>query len=286
MRINPEVSEHATYAEVRNWASSFLEKIGKEAHAATWLMRERLHWTPTDMVMNSRKIMPEKERTQFLKDLEEHAEGKLVQQIIGHEWFYDRQFKVTADTLIPRPETEEWFHRYVKELPEHSLDVVDIGTGSGVLGISHKLERPQDQVLATDISEAALDVAKENAKRLEAEVTYLCGDLTAPLEEKKVDILVSNPPYIGESEKEVMDESVIKYEPHQALFAEEEGLYLYRRLAKEAPHVLKKNGQVFVEIGYKQGSKVAALFKEAFPQAEVVVWTDFSGNERVVHVKT
>lgn len=276
----------ATYQEVLRWASSFLEKKGKEAYAAKWLLRERLMWTPTELALHLRKQMPENEREQFERDIRDHLKGLPVQYIVGHEWFYNRKFYVTSATLIPRPETEEWFDRYVRSLPKRPLKVADIGTGSGVLAISHKLERSQDTVIATDISEKALIVARENAKNWQAEVDFRKGDLTAPIKGEEYDVIICNPPYIGEQEQSLMDQSVLDHEPHSALFADNNGLGFYQRLAEEIPSCLKKEGQLFLEIGYQQAASISRIVQAAFPKAAVTVWQDLAGNDRVVHMRT
>ncbi|MER2064494.1 MAG: peptide chain release factor N(5)-glutamine methyltransferase, partial [Alkalibacterium sp.] len=199
-------------------------------------------------------------------------------------WFYDRQFKVTEATLIPRPETEEWFHRYIVRLPERSLRVLDIGTGSGVLAVSHKLERPQDEVVAVDISEAALEVAKMNATELGADVTFCLSDMMSNVE-GTFDLILSNPPYISQSERNVMDTSVLDFEPHIALFAEEEGLYFYRKIAAEAVSRLNPNGLMILEFGYKQGEKIRELFESYFPTAEMSIKKDFNQHDRTIQLK-
>lgn len=207
-----------------------------------------------------------------------------MQQIVGHEWFYDRKFKVTKDTLIPRPETEEWLDRVLRMLPKKTLKVLDIGTGTGVLAITHKLERPEDKVTATDISKEALTVAEKNAKQLGADITFKQGDLFEPVADQTFDVILCNPPYIGEDELNVMDQSVIDHEPKSALFAEDNGLAIYYKISYTIPKYLNPNAQIFLEIGYKQGEKVAEIFQKALPQASIEIWKDFSGLDRVIAI--
>ena len=161
-----EQNEELTYYEVLKRASSFLREIHHSSFVAEWLMRERLDWNKTELVINYQNIMPLAQIKQFEADFKAFLEGLPMQQIIGHEWFYNRKFKVTKDTLIPRPETEEWLERVLSILPKGPLDIVDIGTGIGVLGVTIKCERPENNVTITDISEDALLVAKENAETL------------------------------------------------------------------------------------------------------------------------
>lgn len=273
-----------TYFEVLQRASSFLREKEASPFVAEWLMRERLDWSKTDLVMHYKKNMPLAEQKQFINDLSAFLKGRPMQQIIGHEWFYDRKFLVTADTLIPRPETEEWLDHVLNKLPNRSLSVLDIGTGTGVIGITVKLEKPDAVVTATDISEPALNIAKENAQRLGADINFKCGDVFEPVKDQTFDLILSNPPYISRDELSVMDESVIRYEPKTALFAEEEGLAIYKKLAKSLNHYLNEEGFAFFEIGYKQGESVATIFKQALPQAYVEIYQDFNGLDRVVAV--
>lgn len=278
-------TEALTYYEVLDRASSFLSELNHSSFVAEWLMRERLDWSKTELVMQYRNVMPVSELKQFERDFEEFLKGLPMQQIIGHEWFYNRKFKVTEDTLIPRPETEEWLEQVLTDLPQEPLTVVDIGTGTGIIGLTVKLERPADDVTITDISKEALDVAKENAQVLGAEVTAELGDLFDPLVGKKFDAIISNPPYISEAEINVMDQSVLDYEPKSALFADEDGLAIYKRMAESIEKYLKPNGRIYLEIGYRQGDSVSRLFKNAFPDAKVTIWQDFNQLDRVVAVE-
>lgn len=278
-------TEALTYYEVLDRASSFLRELNHSSFVAEWLMRERLDWSKTELVMQYRNVMPVSELKQFERDFEEFLKGLPMQQIIGHEWFYNRKFKVTEDTLIPRPETEEWLEQVLTDLPQEPLTVVDIGTGTGIIGLTVKLERPADDVTITDISKEALDVAKENAQVLGAEITAELGNLFEPLVGKKFDAIISNPPYISEAEINVMDQSVLDYEPKSALFADEDGLAIYKRMAESIEKYLKPNGRIYLEIGYQQGDSVSRLFKNAFPDAKVTIWQDFNQLDRVVAVE-
>lgn len=276
-----------TYREVLKWASSFLETCKREPIAAEILLRERLDWTKTDIMMHINEEMPSDVKYQLLQDVSNHGSGIPIQQILGYGWFYDRKFKVTKDTLIPRPETEEIVDRFLKETSvDQKLAVLDIGTGTGIIAITIKKERPNFEVTATDLSAKALKIAQENAAALQAEVRFLEGDLTQPVKMETFDVILSNPPYISSDEISYMDESVLHYEPHVALFAENDGLAIYQRLAKETPAILNPGGEILLEIGFKQGKKVQQLFQQAFPTAEVTIGKDMSGNDRLIRVKT
>lgn len=270
-----------TYGEVLIWASSFLKENQQDPHIAQWVMKELFSWNTTQLITLRSHAISDKQRNMYVKAIKDCSTGIPPQHVIGHEWFYDRKFKVTSDTLIPRPETEEWFDRYINELPDRPLKVLDIGTGSGVLAVSHKLERPQDEVTAVDISPEAIAVAEENSRTLNADVTFLISDLTEEISQQ-LDIVISNPPYISQDERDVMDDSVLIYEPHLALFAEDDGLFFYKKLAKELPAVMKPESCIIMEYGYKQGEKLKELFQCAFPEAEVEIWKDMSGHDRAI----
>lgn len=281
-----ENSSEPTYGEVLQRASSFLKDIRHSSFVAEWLMRERLGWSKTELILNYKNDMPKDQIEQFEADFKEFVEGKPMQQIIGHEWYFERKFNVTSDTLIPRPETEEWQNRVLENLSDQPLDVLDIGTGTGVLAITHQLERPNDSVIATDISPQALDVAKENAKRLEADVQFKLGHLLEPVKDEQFDLILCNPPYIGEDETKKMDQTVLDHEPKRALFAKDNGLAIYKELAESIPAYLKPRGRVFFEIGHQQGDAVTKLFDKTFPEATVECWQDFNQLDRVVAIYT
>ena len=155
-------------------------------------------------------------------------------------------FKVTRDTLIPREDSSGLVDLALVALKEsHSKRLLDIGTGTGILAISIKKECPEANVSAVDISKAALEVAQENAAQHDVDILFYLGDSIAPLPKgAKFEVIVSNPPYIGRHELEEMDESVKKYEPELALFAENDGLAFYEKLAKELPEWLMPNGTI------------------------------------------
>lgn len=277
-----------TYFEVLNWASSFLEKAGKEASIAEYLLMERQQFSRTDLLLHLRKPIPSEVKQQLQADLELILADIPPQYIIGFCDFYEHRFKVSTATLIPRPETEELVALCLSDNLEvrESLKVIDVGTGTGAIGLSLKSARPNWEVIITDISHEALLIAKENAEQLQARVRVEQGSTLEPLIEKKewVDIIVSNPPYIDLDEWDVMDDSVRKHEPKTALFADNKGLAIYEKIAQEAPLVLKEDGRMYLEIGYRQGTAVQALFQEAFPNKQVHIIKDLSGLDRIVKV--
>jgi release factor glutamine methyltransferase len=196
--------------------------------------------------------------------------------IIGSREFYGRKFMVNPSVLIPRQETELLVELALKMPPNSKI--LDIGTGSGCIGTSLKLERPDFDVWATDISAPALQTARENAELLGAHVSFRLSDLFDQFSVEKFDLIVSNPPYIGTDEP--LDREVRDYEPHQALFADNCGLKIYERIAKEGRLRLNRNGKIMVEIGYQQGESVPQIFAQN--GWKTALHRDLSGHPRVV----
>lgn len=271
-----------TYYEVLNRASSFLTSQGKEGAAILFVFLGRKGWSKTDWLLQMKVAIPPEEIAQVEQDTEALLKDVPPQYLLGFEEFYGRQFQVTPATLIPRPETEELVELVLAQVPDEQLRVVDIGTGTGVIAISLKLARPNWQVTAVDLSTEALAVAEENAHQLAADVRFLASDVLGAVNE--VDVIVSNPPYIAADEWREMDASVRKFEPKMALFAEDNGLVIYRQIAQEAQQKLSANGQIFLEIGYQQGAAVKALFEAAFPDKKVQLHQDLSGHDRMIQV--
>jgi release factor glutamine methyltransferase len=236
--------------------------------------------------MNFKKQMPLAEYNAYKTDLEKVTLHIPVQYLIGSTEFYGRRFKVNEHTLIPRPETEELVELILKDNYQENLEVVDIGTGTGIIALSLSLENPTWKVTGLDISKEALKIAIRNNQALEGQAHFLESDVLSKFpKNKKIDILVSNPPYISYDEWEEMDESVREYEPKQALFAENNGLAIYEKIAKESTTVLSETGRIYLEIGYLQGESVSQIFKEAYPTKSVRVIKDLNGQDRIIEVK-
>ena len=177
--------------------------------------------------------------------LHERMSGKPTQYITGVQEFYGREFRVTPAVLIPRPETE---HIIEAALPFAMGRTLDIGTGSGAIGITLAREA-KGEVVATDISQPALEIARWNARSLDAQVRFVQTDLAAAFGDVSFDLLVSNPPYVPERDRATLQREVRDHEPGLALFAGAEGLDVYRRLIPEAMRVLKPGGWLIMELG-------------------------------------
>lgn len=272
--------------EALEWASSFLKQYGREENAARLIMQHVKKCSYSELVMHMYEDLTYVEWMEFQALVKEHASGRPVQYCIGYEEFYGRKFTVNESVLIPRTETEELVYYALQKIErmfgQEPVTLVDIGTGSGAIAVTMKLEAPQLQVTATDLSERALEVAIYNANKLQADINFGLGDLTEPINHKKWDILLANPPYIAFDELPLMSDLVLEHEPHNALFAAEDGLQLYRRLAQEAQQCMNEKALIGVEIGYKQGQAVAQLFQESFPSATITIQKDLNGKERMV----
>lgn len=273
-----------TYVEVLSGASSFLEAAGKEGYAIEYLFLARKQWSKTDWLLHMREEISTAEEQLIEEDLASLMKNIPPQYLLGYEYFFEHRFKVTQDTLIPRPETEELVALCLSDNDTSAKKVVDIGTGTGAIAISLKLARPAWTVTAVDISEAALKVATENAETLQAPITFLQSDVLSAITEKQ-DIIISNPPYISRAEWDLMDESVRTFEPKQALFAENEGLAIYQKIAVESQGLLQPDGMIFLEIGFQQGLAVQEIFQRTYPDKTVTIHQDLSGNDRMIMVR-
>jgi release factor glutamine methyltransferase len=206
--------------------------------------------------------------------LHQRLQGQPTQQITGVQEFYGRNFRVTPDVLIPRPETE---HVIEAAIALGARSVVDIGTGSGVIAITLELETGA-RVVATDISLAALSVAAGNARTLGADVSWLACDLASALQ-GGFDLVVSNPPYVATRDKSTLPPEVRDYEPEIALYGGDDGLAIYRRLIPEAERLLKPGGWLVMEIGHDQANSVRAMLGA---WKEVEIRKDLANLPRVI----
>jgi len=207
--------------------------------------------------------------------LHQRLEGKPTQYITGVQEFYGRDFRVTPDVLIPRPETE---HSVEAALPFCAGRVADLGTGSGAIGVTLSLES-KAEVFCTDISEPAVRVAAENARRLNSTARFVVCDLGTALASGSFDLVTSNPPYVPDSGNETMQREVRDHEPHVAIFGGFDGLAVYRRLIPEAARLLKPGGHLVMEIGWLASTAVGAMLGE---WSEVEAKPDLAGIPRVV----
>jgi len=262
----------------------FEEKLiaqGEEAESLSFVYRGLKNFSFTDFVFALQQEISEEER-QFVEDIYRKLANHMpAQYIIGHAEFFGMQLKVDKRVLIPRPETEELVELTLAENPKENLKVLDIGTGSGAIALALAKNRPDWTITAADISQDALDLAMENANNQGQSLSFIKSDCFSEIS-SKYDIIVSNPPYISRVDESEVGLNVLHSEPHLALFADEDGLAIYRRIAEESKDYLNDGGKIYLEIGYKQGQSVPALFKENFPEKRVRTLKDQFGQDRMV----
>jgi len=277
--------------EVLQRASLFLEKNLRESRVAELLLQHHLDIPRTAFFMNMREVIPDSIYEAFMEDVRKHAEtGVPIQHLMGYEEFYGRRFSVDKHVLIPRPETEELVQTVIKAVEKSASDsirIVDVGTGSGVIAITLALELENVEVIGVDISPEALEVAKKNAAQLDAKVKFRQGDFLQPLldEKEKVHIIVSNPPYIAEAERDALSDTVKNYDPELALFSGDNGLAAYKEIIKQAKDTLHPGGLLAFEIGHTQGTAINKLIIERYPQSVVDIIEDINKKERIILAK-
>lgn len=220
----------------------------------------------------------------YIKCKEELLKGNPIQYIIGNVNFYGNIIKVNPSVLIPRFETELLCEKTIKLIKKtfsnNLVDILDLGTGSGCIAITLKKEI-NSNITAVDISEEALDVAKENAKLNKVEINFINEDMVK-YKEKKYDVIISNPPYISKNEK-IMD-IVKNNEPHLALYAEEEGLYFYKKIIENIKYIAKEKYIVAFEIGQSQSTEIVDIAKKELVDINIFIDKDYQGLDRFVFI--
>ena len=265
-------------------ACLLLRRQGKEESLARFLLMYMLDESPQLFSNSFSEQMSKENENKYFSLIEKHIKEDVpLSHLVGFEYFYDRKFKVTKDVLSPRMETEELIYRvveYVKSTKKNNLKILDLCTGSGIIAITLKKELSQFSidVVASDISEEAIKVAKENAQSHDTTIKFIQSDIFDNIADK-FDIIVSNPPYIDRKDEVTMQDNVLKYDPHLALFAEEEGMYFYRKIIEQANDYLNENGVIFFEIGYDQKDKIIKLADLNGYSAEV--YKDINGRDRM-----
>ena len=262
----------------------FEEKLiakGEEAESLSFVYRSLKNLSFTDFIFAIQQEVTEEEK-EFVEEIYKKLAAHIpAQYIIGHADFFGMQLKVDERVLIPRPETEELVELILAENPKENLKVLDIGTGSGAIALALAKSRPDWIITASDISQDAIDLASKNAEIQNLNIFLKKSDCFSKIS-SKYDIIVSNPPYISRSDESEIGLNVLHSEPHLALFADEDGLAIYRKIAEESKDYLSDGGKIYLEIGYKQGSSVPTLFKENLPDKRVRTLKDQFGQDRMV----
>jgi release factor glutamine methyltransferase len=248
-------------------------------------VQHRFKWTKASYLLNKQEVISDANKAYFLEILSQLKASKPIQYILGETDFYGRTFRVNPAVLIPRPETEELVKWVSDSVSMANPSILDIGTGSGCIAISLKLELPEADLVAIDISADALALAQENAALHKAAVSFIEKDvlLMQPTDlANTFDVIVSNPPYISLSEKDSMKVNVLENEPHLALFVPNTNpLIFYERIASIAQEKLNQGGFLFVEINERFGKEVLELLeKKGFKHVELR--QDLGGKDRMV----
>ena len=260
---------------------------GKEESAVILILEAVTKLETNFLYMKMNEEIDDKTISDFNKIFDIYLfENKPVQYLIGYSTFYGYDFKVNENVLIPRFETEELvenvLYRYDKHFKGQKVDVCDLACGSGCIGVALSLEEPNMNVIASDISNEALEVAKYNNDNLGAKVKFLQGDMLEPLKGYKFDIFVSNPPYIPNDE--LVDPLVKDNEPNIALFGGSDGMKFYDIILKGVKPLLKDKAIIAFEHGYDKKQEMIALANKYFPKSKVEVLKDLEGKDRMTFI--
>ena len=250
-----------------------------------YVLGERLGYTPSEFALHINDELNLDQEKQALKDMKKLRRGISPQYILGYAWFYGYKILVNRGVLIPRFETEELV-KWALENIKSGEKILDLGTGSGAIMVA-LVKQAQDQKIenlilyASDITDAALRESEENFLKYDLDFRTRKANVLVGLE--KFDTIVSNPPYIKTSEKDLMDANVIKNEPDTALYGGEDGLDFYRKFAKQIRSHLYSNGQFFLEFGFSEKDQLKDLFETELPDFKIEFRNDLAGKPRMVH---
>lgn len=252
---------------------------------ANIVFEEVLHLNPLQLELNKSKLLTEQQQKILNEYMQRLAENEPVQYVLGKAIFMNMELKVNSATLIPRPETEELVY-WIKDKCGKDFDgkILDIGTGSGCIAIGLKKSLPKASIFACDVSSETLHTAEQNANRLNTKISFFtCNILEDFSAQVKFDLIVSNPPYIAETEKTQIEKNVLDFEPHLALFApSNDALIFYKKIIeKSTSGLLQNNGSLFFEIHYDKAGQIKNLLANAgFKNIEIK--KDFFGKNRMV----
>jgi release factor glutamine methyltransferase len=281
-----------TIQKLLNWVAEFLKKKGIDSPrlSAELLLCHVLGLKRIELYTQFEKIVTKEQLDQLHGLVERAGRSEPVAYLVGKTEFYSLELEVTADCMIPRPETELLVERAIEFLRTRSSKqlVCDLCTGSGCIAVAIARNYPDCRIIATDICDAALNVAARNIEKhnLKEQIKLLCGDLFDPivpqLDAGKFDLIACNPPYVSSVEFEKLGKNVKDYEPKQALFAGDDGLDIYRRIVGRVGEFLKPDAALMMEIGYNQGQAIRQLLEQIRIFAEIMIEKDFHDNDRIV----
>ncbi len=254
-----------------------------------WLLAEAAGIGRLDVLVRGDTKLDAPARARLAEWTRRVGAGEPLQYVLGHTSFFGRDFLCDTRALIPRPETEELCERALADSgiwAKRAPRVYDIGTGTGCIAVTLALERPRARVCAVDISADALELARANARRLgvEERIEWRVGDLLDGVPAGSADAVVSNPPYVSETELPTLDATVREHEPKLALVSGADGLGIIRRLIVQAGIVLVPGGSLWMEIGNEQGPAVCELLRDGGFEA-VALHRDLAGHDRIVEAR-
>ncbi len=290
MSTNPEAPW--TIARLIAWTRQYFERAGLDAPrlCAEILLAHALGCERIELYTRHETVPPADVLARYRELVRQAAQGRPIAYLTGTKEFFSLSFKVTEAVLIPRPETEVLVERVI-HLARHSDQAIaricDVGTGSGCIAIALAHNLPELVICASDISPAALAVARENAERLAVggRIEFREGDLLEPWRDQPpFDLIASNPPYISEAELPGLPANVRDHEPRAALLAGPDGLAVHRRLIAQAPDYLRPGGHLLLEVAFDQAPAVVRLLDES-GWRDIVTYRDTLQHERVVHAR-
>lgn len=261
----------------------FAKKHCHSDHAKI-LLAELLQKNPLELLLNLSEMVSEENCELYKKEILALESGKPLQYVIGYVNFYGNKFDINENVLIPRFETEELVEntiKYIKKLFQEPIEILDLGCGSGVIGLTLEKKVSTKSVDLVDISEKALVVAKKNCENLNSKANLIKSDFFSNLN-KKYDVIISNPPYIKTNEK--IEDIVKKNEPHLALYGGEDGLDCYKKILKNIKIFLKNNFLIAFEIGYTQKDEIISLIKKYLTNVKIETKKDLSGKDRMIFI--
>ena len=249
-------------------------------------LEQVLNLSKPELLLNKEKELTPKEYQKYKKILKKLNKGLPIQYITHKAYFYNKEYYVNKNTLIPRPETEylvEETHNLIKKhLKTGEINILDIGTVSGVIAITLKELNKNYNITATDISKKTLKIAKKNAKKHNQEINFVNTNLYQGIN-KKFDCIISNPPYIEENSKNI--EKIVKEnEPKLALFGGTDGLDYYKQIIKNIKQIIKQNHIIAFEIGENQGNKLKQIIKQELPKDKIIIKQDYNNHDRYIYV--
>lgn len=279
------MSKIDTLKSLRIWAAETAPEERPEDIA--FLLAERLQLSPSEFQLKQDMELTPQQVKQAQKDVRQLAKGISPQYILGYSWFFGYKILVQRGVLIPRFETEELVEWTLQDLANDDK-VLDLGTGSGCITVALAKEAAKKQITdldlyASDVTDAALRTSEENFLIHKVDVTVRKANILIGLE--KFDKIISNPPYIKETEKDVMDQNVLQNEPKEALFGGKNGIEFYQKFVKQVRDHLNRGGEFFLEFGFSEKDQLAELFAQELPDFTIEFKKDLAGKPRMVKGK-